>query len=52
MLLNISKKYNIDLKTSFMIGNSLIDIETGKNAGCKTILVKENQFYESISTVI
>lgn len=29
----------IDLKDTFFIGDSLRDIETGKNAGCKTILV-------------
>ncbi len=31
--------FDIDPKCSYMIGDDLIDIETGKNAGCKTILV-------------
>ncbi|QNU68227.1 HAD-IIIA family hydrolase [Ruminiclostridium herbifermentans] len=33
------EKYNIDLSSSFMIGDSTIDIQTGKNAGLKTILL-------------
>jgi len=33
--------YEIDLKTSFMVGDSAKDIECGKNAGCRfTVLVK------------
>lgn len=39
MILGAKKKYNIDLKSSFMVGDTLNDIKTGKNAGCKTILV-------------
>jgi len=34
------KKFNIYLKNSFFIGDKTVDIQTGKNAGCKTILVK------------
>ena len=34
-----SKKYNIDLKNSWFIGDTTIDIQTGKNAGMKTALV-------------
>lgn len=34
------KKYNIDLESSYMIGDNVKDIECAKNAGCgKTILV-------------
>ena len=33
------KEFNIDLKKSFVIGDKKIDVELGKNAGCKTILV-------------
>ncbi|MFX0082901.1 MAG: D-glycero-beta-D-manno-heptose 1,7-bisphosphate 7-phosphatase [Candidatus Hodarchaeota archaeon] len=39
MMLKAKKKYNIDLQASFMVGDTLIDIETGKLANCKTILV-------------
>lgn len=33
------KKFSIDLKKSFVIGDKKADIKMGKNAGCKTILV-------------
>jgi len=39
LILKASKEYNISLKDSYMIGDKLVDVETGKNAGCKTILV-------------
>lgn len=32
-------KYNIDLEQSWMIGDTTVDIQTGKNAGLKTVLV-------------
>jgi D-glycero-D-manno-heptose 1,7-bisphosphate phosphatase len=35
-----AKEHNIDLKQSYMIGDKTADIECGKRAGCKTILVK------------
>ena len=34
------EKYNIDLAQSWIIGDSTLDIQLGKNAGVKTILVK------------
>ncbi|MBI2888531.1 MAG: HAD family hydrolase [Candidatus Liptonbacteria bacterium] len=36
------KKFDIDLSQSFMVGDSLRDIETGKRGGMKTILVQTN----------
>lgn len=33
------KEFNIDIKKSWFIGDHSWDIETGKNAGCKTIYV-------------
>lgn len=33
-------KYNIDILNSWFIGDSTIDIQTGKNAGLKTVLLK------------
>ena len=35
MILDLAKKYNIDLKESIMIGNSLSDIKAVENAGIK-----------------
>ena len=40
LLLKAKEKYNIDLTKSFFVGDSTIDVQTGKNAGTKTILVK------------
>ena len=30
---------NLDLKRSYMVGDSILDIEAGRRAGCKTILL-------------
>ncbi len=40
LLLKAKEKYNIDLSKSYFVGDSTMDIQTGKNAGMKTILVK------------
>ena len=39
MILKAELKYNIDLINSYMIGDTLNDIQTGKSARCKTVLV-------------
>jgi D-glycero-D-manno-heptose 1,7-bisphosphate phosphatase len=36
MLLEAARTYQLDLAASWMIGDSAVDIEAGKNAGCKT----------------
>lgn len=41
MLLKAAKEFNIDLENSWMIGDSIRDIEAGKNAGCKTVGIGE-----------
>ncbi|MBD3182914.1 HAD-IIIA family hydrolase, partial [Candidatus Poribacteria bacterium] len=40
LLLKAAKDWNIDLKLSWMVGDSKSDIQAGKAAGCQTILVK------------
>ena len=40
MLLDAARGLHIDLKQSFMVGDKPSDIEAGKAAGCRTILVK------------
>ncbi len=40
MLLRAAEKYNIDLKESWYIGDSTVDIQTGNNACMRTVLVK------------
>ena len=42
LLLEASKKWDIDLKKSYMIGDRCKDIEAGKRAGCKTIFIDLN----------
>lgn len=39
MVLAMAEKYNIDLSRSWMVGDTLRDMQTGKNAGTKTVLV-------------
>jgi D-glycero-D-manno-heptose 1,7-bisphosphate phosphatase len=39
MILQAAKKFNIDLSQSWLIGDILNDVEAGKMAGCKTILI-------------
>lgn len=44
MLLQAAKDWNIDLENSYMIGDSLRDVEAGNNAGVKqSILIPTNQ---------
>jgi histidinol-phosphate phosphatase family protein len=43
MVLECEKKWNIDLSLSWIIGDTTTDIQTGKNAGLRTILVKTGQ---------
>lgn len=40
MLIKASRDFKIDLNSSYMIGDKISDIEAGKKAGCKTVLVK------------
>ena len=40
LLEKASRIYNIDLEKSWLVGDSTMDIQTGINAGCSTILVK------------
>jgi len=39
MLLRAAREHNINLARSWMIGDILNDVEAGKRAGCKTILL-------------
>tara|TARA_Y100000590_G_scaffold349047_1_gene400398 strand:+ start:5319 stop:5852 length:534 start_codon:yes stop_codon:yes gene_type:complete len=42
LLLDASKKWNINLKQSYMIGDRWKDIQAGKKVGCKTIFIDYN----------
>ncbi|MCR4561740.1 MAG: HAD-IIIA family hydrolase [Bacilli bacterium] len=39
MLLQAAREHNIDLSSSWMVGDTKMDVQTGINAGCKTILL-------------
>jgi D-glycero-D-manno-heptose 1,7-bisphosphate phosphatase len=39
MLLQAARDHQIDLATSWMIGDSVADVAAGKNVGCKTVLI-------------
>ena len=39
MIQEAAKRYNIDLTQSWIVGDTTVDIQTGKNAGIKTALV-------------
>lgn len=40
MIDEAAKTFKIDAKNSYAVGDRTLDTQTGKNAGCKTILVK------------
>ena len=40
LILKAKERYNIDLEHSYFVGDSTMDIQTGINAGIKTVLVK------------
>lgn len=39
LLLMAAKEHNLDLKKSFFVGDALTDVQAGKAAGCKTVLI-------------
>lgn len=49
MIFDSAKKFNISLPNSYMIGDTIADIEAGRNAGVKSILVKTGKGKESFS---
>ena len=49
LLLEAANEFNVDLQSSYFIGDTIADIECGKNAGIKTILVKTGKGEESFS---
>lgn len=50
LIVQAQKKYQIDLATSVMIGDSARDIECARNAGCRySILVKTGNYQEAAS---
>ena len=52
MLLQAAKDYNINLKESYMIGDSERDVEAGKSAGCKDSFIIETNGKNSLLSII
>lgn len=50
MLLRAASDYNIDLASSWMVGDSESDIKAGTAAGCKTALVRNNVDFGQTAT--
>jgi len=49
MLLQAAEAFNIDLNQSFMIGDGEEDVEAGKAAGCKTVLIGAARFGQNLT---
>ncbi|MBQ7567074.1 MAG: HAD-IIIA family hydrolase [Oscillospiraceae bacterium] len=43
MLLQAAEKYNIDLRRSWYVGDTTVDVQTGINAGMRTILLQTGE---------
>lgn len=43
LIIQAKKDFKIELSQSFMIGDSQTDVQAAKSAGCKGILLKQNQ---------
>ena len=49
MIIEAAKSWKIDLSKSFMVGDRMSDIEAGQAAGCKSILVGNNNDHANSS---
>jgi D-glycero-D-manno-heptose 1,7-bisphosphate phosphatase len=50
MLLRAAADFNVNLSQSWMVGDDRRDIETGKNAGCKTAYIGNNvDFHQDVT---
>ena len=47
MLLTAAQSYNLDLASSWMIGDSDNDVEAGRNAGCRTVRISQMEALEN-----
>ena len=43
LLIKATNDFDIDLKNSYFIGDSISDLDAARNAGCKGILLKQHQ---------
>ena len=52
MLIKAAEDLNIDLSSSYIIGDGDNDIEAGRNAGCKTILLNDSLLNENNADMV
>lgn len=52
LLINAASDMDIDLKSSWMIGDNDSDIVAGENVGCKSIKIKNNYELENVVKMI
>jgi D,D-heptose 1,7-bisphosphate phosphatase len=52
MILQASKKYNIDLSKSFMVGDDVRDIQAGINASCVPVFLTNDKPYENTANIM
>ena len=52
MLLSAARDYNIDLSASWMIGDGENDVAAGENAGCKTVLLTNENLLEEVKKIL
>jgi D-glycero-D-manno-heptose 1,7-bisphosphate phosphatase len=50
MLQRAAREHNLDLRASWMVGDSITDVKAGENAGCRTILLTLDLSPKSLST--
>jgi D-glycero-D-manno-heptose 1,7-bisphosphate phosphatase len=50
MLVRAAREHNLDLRTSWMVGDSITDAKAGENAGCRAVLLTRGLFPKSLST--
>lgn len=46
LLLKAAEKYNIDLSKSYMVGDSVRDVQAGQRAGCKSVYIGDKDIEE------
>ena len=49
LLLTAARKYNIDLAQSWMVGDSQRDVAAGQNGGCRTALIGNGAYGQTVS---
>lgn len=52
LLLRAAEDYNIDLSSSWMIGDSDSDVQAGKAAGCRSIKIEEGELLTVIKGIL